>query len=138
MYITTPLTPQMLNEYFSTVGNSLTKAYTDSLPPWGVPDCIHTLKFNLTSVECVTKCISTLPRNTNLDVLNMDCKVIRTGAECIARNVCALFKQSHIYRIVPSILRSWIVLHLYLRKRVPKMMLVTTDPLRVYLTSQVT
>ncbi len=91
----------MLNEYFSNVGNTLIEAYTDSLPQWSLPDCIHTFKLDLTSVEYVTKCISSLPCNTNLDVLNMDSKLIHTGAECIAQNVCTLFNQSLTQGIVP-------------------------------------
>ena len=55
--VTRHLNPQMLNEYFSNVGKSLTEAYTDSLPPWRLSDCVHAFKSDLTSVECVTKCI---------------------------------------------------------------------------------
>ncbi len=61
---------------------STTSCFTE--PPAMLPDCIHTFILDLTSVECVTKGISSLLCNTNLDVLNMDSKLIRTDAECIA------------------------------------------------------
>ena len=96
--------PVSLAHYFTTVGSNLSA----SLPSnYDMPDCSNgshgcRLKFTYISVESVTHELTNLGHKSNLDVLDLDSKLLCLSANVIAPSLCHLFNLSLFTGFVPT------------------------------------
>ena len=90
------------NEYFSTIGERLTKPFVD--PSFSVfnLDFPSTFEFIKLNSEFVFKELNKLPLSFKLDLRNFDCKLLRIAAPLLAPLITHIFNLSLCSGIVPD------------------------------------
>jgi hypothetical protein len=96
------LTPNVMNDYFATVGQKLSTKFSDSTSPsWPSGDSIHVFNFNPVSEDFVHKQLRSLSDKSNVDVLNLDARLLREGADILVSSLTAIINKSLETGIVP-------------------------------------
>ena len=89
------------NEYFSTIGERLTKPFVDPSFPVFNLDVPSTFEFLELNSEFVFKELNKLPLTSKLDLHNFDCKLLRIDAPLLAPLITHIFNLSLCSGIVP-------------------------------------
>ena len=83
------------NDFFKNIGSSLASKFSnDTNIPWKNPECLHRFEFKRINDEEVLHSLSHLPGDSNLDILDMDTKLLRVGATFIAKSLACVFNIS--------------------------------------------
>ena len=90
------------NEYFSTIGERLTKPFVDPSFPVSNLDVPSTFEFLELNSEFVFKELNKLPLTSKLDLHNFDCKLLRIAAPLLAPLITHIFNLSLCSGIVPD------------------------------------
>ena len=98
------LTPHTLNHYFTTVGSNLSASLPSNNDMYDCSNDNHGCRFKFTyiSVESVTHDLINLGHKSNLDVLDLDSKLLCLSANVIAPSLCHLFNLSLFSGLVPT------------------------------------
>ena len=85
------LTANKLNHYFANIGTKIKECLPDPGPlNWKNPDCIYSFSFCEIENTCVCNHLKNLAIDSHLDVLDMDSKLLRLGAELLAPSISRL------------------------------------------------
>ena len=97
------ITSEMFNEYYTDIGCEITESLPDpGKLNWKNPDCIYSFKFTDVKESCVLEKLKSLSYESHLDVLDMDTKLLRYGADHLATSVTAIMNQSLKIGNLPS------------------------------------
>ena len=99
------LSPDCFNNYFSTIGQSVTKSLPKSNGiPWEAPSqsCKNSFQFEIISSFSTYKCIMVLTTSTSLDILDIDSKLLQVSAHLIAPSLTHIFNLSLYSGVLPS------------------------------------
>ena len=96
--VTTSITPDEFNDYFSIIGHNVVSSNitVNDEYKWKLPESIYTFKFSRISVDDVYKLLSALPDRSNNDILDFDAKLLRMTAPIIAPSLTMIFNASII------------------------------------------
>ena len=101
------MNPNELNNFFTNIGPSLNKNFdTHSEFHWTQPDCIHTFAFDEVIEEDIYTHLSALSLDSNLDILGMDAKLLRLGADVLVTSLSYLFNMSLKHQRIPQELKK--------------------------------
>ena len=97
------MTANAFNEFYANVGKKVSaKCHNTVETTWKNPDCIYKFSFNTISRQDVLKQLQKLDSDSCLDVLDMDSKLLKLGAELLCDSLTHLFNLSLETSVVPS------------------------------------
>ena len=88
------LTPDEFNDYFAQVGKKISDSFQHEPLKWRNPPCLHKFKFSEILGDDVLKLLNNLPSHSNLDILNIDCKMLKIAAPFIVHTLTEIFNFS--------------------------------------------
>jgi hypothetical protein len=88
------LTPNKLNNYFTSVGENLAKQFNKDPPVWKLPSSVHQFKFSEISEEYIFVELKSLKNTSNQDVCKLDTKLLKLSADIITPSLHYLFNES--------------------------------------------
>ena len=77
--------PDGLNDYFVTVGQDISDSFVNTPLMWKNPKCMYEFKFHDFVVDDVLKLLQQLSNDSNLDILDIDCKLLKLVAPYLAK-----------------------------------------------------
>ena len=98
------LSPDSFNNYFSTIGQSVTKSLPKSNGlPWEAHSqlCKNSFQFEIISSFSTYKSIMGLKTSTSLDILDIDSKLLQVSAHLIAPSLTHIFNLSLYSGVLP-------------------------------------
>ena len=97
------ITSDMFNECFSNIGSDLIKSMPDpGNLSWKKPECRYSFSFEPIRESCVENIMKSLLLDSNLDVLDIDSKLLRIAAELLTPSVTRILNHSLISGVVPQ------------------------------------
>ena len=102
--IPTDLSNDALNKFFVNVGKTFSQPIQTNIFKWFHPKCIHSFKFQKIDFDKILISLSRLTKDSNVDILNFDSKLLQIAAPIIHRSLCFLFNKSLMTGQVP---RDW-------------------------------
>ncbi len=96
------LTPDSFNEYFSQVGIKLANKLPDVPYDCKLPQSIHVFQLNAIHVNFIYEQLNLLKDKSNLDIINMDSRLLKLGASVIAPSITVLFNKSLSSGVIPN------------------------------------
>ena len=97
-----PITPQVFNDYFTTVGVKLAENLDDTTHTWNLPRSIYDFTLTHTDANLVHKLLRSFKEKSSMDILDMDSKLMRIGASAIAPSLTTLINISIQYGELPD------------------------------------
>ena len=88
------MTADAFNSYYVQIGKQIAQQSDSDSSLWKNPNCLYTFKFRKISVKDVYDQLVKLDSDSSLDILNMDCKLLKLGAEILAPSITSLFNSS--------------------------------------------
>ncbi len=76
------LTTEVLNDFFSNLGERMAEKYKDASYGWSLPQSIHSFNYVNVDAARVSNILKLLPDRSNLDVLDMDGKMLKVIPFC--------------------------------------------------------
>ena len=100
--VTQTITSDIFNEYFSNIRSDLIKSMPDpGNRSWKHPECRYSFSFEPIRESCVENILS-LSWDRNLNVLDIDSKLLRIAAELLTPSVTRILNHSLISGVVPQ------------------------------------
>ena len=101
--VTQTITSDIFNEYFSNIRSDLIKSMPDpGNRSWKHPECRYSFSFEPIRESCVENIILSLSWDRNLNVLDIDSKLLRIAAELLTPSVTRTLNHSLISGVVPQ------------------------------------
>ena len=88
------LSANSLNNYFATIGESISSNFNQDLPNWKCPESIFTLNLEPINPAFVLSQLKTLPNKPKLDICGIDSKLLRIAAELIFLSLTQIYNLS--------------------------------------------
>ena len=83
------------NDFFTGIGPSLQKTLPDPGPLiWKNPECIYNFEFTEISCSSVLKHLKKLSKDSHLDILTLDAKLLNLGSEILVPSITYLMNLS--------------------------------------------
>lgn len=89
------ISAQQFNSFFSDIGKKLSEPFIDQQPyTWKLPSSIYTFEFRTITAAETLKYLMKFGEHSNIDILEMDSKLLRLAADVIAPSLTSLFNIS--------------------------------------------
>ena len=88
------LSPDEFNDFFVQVGQKISDSFNQESLNWKNPDCLYKFKFLEILKDDVLKLLKCLPCSNNLDILDVDCKLLNIAAPYVSETLTAIFNLS--------------------------------------------
>ena len=91
-----PIEPDTFNTFFTEIGPKLHANFpADSELHWTQPECIYQFNFGCINEDDILKDLNALSSNkSNIDVLGLDSRLLRIGADVLVASITTLFNKS--------------------------------------------
>ena len=96
------ITADAFNSYFSTVGSKLAEDCDDTPYSCTLPSSIHSFELTAGDVNFVYDQLRLLRDKSNLDILNIDCKLLRLSASAVAPSLSKIINLSISSGTIPD------------------------------------
>ena len=88
------ITAESFNDYFAKLGTNLAERLDDTTHILNLPESIHTFELQPVDTSFIARQLQILKDNSNLDILNIDTKLLKAGAHIIAPSLSVLLNLS--------------------------------------------
>ena len=88
------ISPDGFNDYFATIGTKLAEKSDGSPHKCQLPRSMYSFDLQLVDVSFVHKHLLLSKHRSNMDILSIDCKLLKLGAGAIAPSLCNIFNLS--------------------------------------------
>ena len=88
------LSPDNFNDFFVQVGQKISDSFNKETLNWKNPECIYKFKFSEVLEDDVLKLLKQLPCDSNIDILDVDCKLLNIASPYISKTLTAIFNLS--------------------------------------------
>ena len=90
------------NDFFTGIGPSLQKTLPDPGPLiWKNPECTYNFEFDKITHESILKRLKKLSKDSHLDILTLDAKLLNIGSEVLAPSITYIMNLSIETNIIP-------------------------------------
>jgi len=97
-----PIDPDKFNKFFATIGSKLNNTFPDGVQLSWPDDCIYRFSFTEITVDAVYKYLSTLPSESNIDILGFGSRLFRCTADILSPSLTNLFNKSLQFHCGPE------------------------------------
>ena len=80
--------------FFINIGQQISNSYIKESLRWKTPKCLYEFKFTEVLEEDVLKYLRKLSTNSNLDIIDIDCKLLNITSTLISKNLTTIFNYS--------------------------------------------
>ena len=88
------LNPDELNDFFVNVGQDISKSFEHEPLRWKNPNCLYNFNFTEVLEDDVLQLLNNLSNDSNLDILDIDCKLLKFAAPYICKTLTNIFNFS--------------------------------------------
>ena len=86
--------PDEINDFFINIGQQISNSFIKEPLRWKNPKCLYEFKFTEVLEEDVLKFLRQLSINSNLDIIDIDCKLLNIASTHISRSLTTIFNFS--------------------------------------------
>jgi hypothetical protein len=100
---TCDISAEQFNEHFCNIGTTVTSHFPPSQELlWKGPSSIHDFKFRNVPEESVLKLLKGLSLSSSIDLLTLDCKLLRLSSHLIVKQLTYMYNLTFSHGVIPS------------------------------------